>query len=97
MSGELSGPGAVGAHDDPAAERLPTCREVVEIITDYLEGTLPPDESQRLELHLVWCQACRTYLEQMRESIRLTGRLAGEAITEETRGELLRLFRDWRR
>ncbi|MGH9281836.1 MAG: anti-sigma factor family protein [Acidimicrobiales bacterium] len=97
MSGDPRGRGARAVPDDPASERLPTCREVVEIVTDYLDGTLAPDESQRLELHLVWCQACRTYLEQMRESIRLTGRLAEEEIPEEARGELMRLFRDWRR
>jgi len=44
----------------------------------------------------VWCQACRTNLEQMRESIRLTGRLAEETIADDTRQQLVRLFRNGR-
>lgn len=87
---------AMDVPEHEAVERLPTCREVVEIINDYLEGAMAPEESQRFELHLVWCAACRTYLEQLRESIRRTGRLAEESVPEETRQELVRLFRDWR-
>jgi predicted anti-sigma-YlaC factor YlaD len=93
----MNGPGARSVSPSPAAERLPTCREVVEIINDYLVGTMAPEESQRFELHLVWCAACRIYIEQMRESIRQSGRLAEESVPEETRQEFVRLFRDWRR
>jgi predicted anti-sigma-YlaC factor YlaD len=97
VSDGINGSAATDFPAHAAAERLPTCREVVEIINDYLEGAMAPEERQRFELHLVWCAACRTYLDQMRESIRRTGRLAEESVPEATRQELVRLFRDWRR
>jgi anti-sigma factor RsiW len=78
-------------------ERLPTCREIVETITDYLEGSMPPDERERFAQHLAYCDACRVYLAQMRETIRLTGRIAEESLSQETRGRLIQAFRDWTR
>lgn len=81
----------------PPAERLPTCREVVELVSDYLEGALPPVLRNKVEQHLSWCRGCRDYLEQMRETIRLTGRLGEESIPPDIRDELVVAFRDWRR
>ena len=49
------------------------CRELVELVTDYLEGALPPDERLDFERHLVWCSWCRDYLDHMRRTIELTG------------------------
>ena len=80
-----------------SGERLPTCQEVVELITDYFEGVLPPDEHERLEQHIVWCRACRNYIEQLRETRRLTGTLSEESLSEDAREELVELFRGWRR
>lgn len=53
-----------------------TCRELVELVTDYLEGALNVDERARFEAHLADCEACRDYVEQMRTTVRLTGRVA---------------------
>jgi predicted anti-sigma-YlaC factor YlaD len=78
-------------------EHLPTCQEIVEVVTDFLEGRMSPGEQERFELHLVFCQACRTYLEQMRETIRLTGMLKAEAIPEDTARAIVEAFRGWNR
>jgi anti-sigma factor RsiW len=52
-----------------------TCREVVELVTEYLEGGLPDEERWRFEAHLHRCEACVRYLEQIRQTVRLVGRL----------------------
>ncbi len=74
-----------------------TCRELVEVITDYLEGSLPPAERVRFEEHIVMCAPCTVYLEQMRATIRLTGMLREEEIDERARDRLLEAFRGWKR
>jgi anti-sigma factor RsiW len=81
---------------DPMAEDL-ECREVVEVVTDYLEGTMPPGERLRFDHHLALCEGCQAYLEQMRTVIRVAGRPAVDAVPPETMAGLLRAFRDWRR
>ncbi len=73
-----------------------TCKEVVELISDYIEGTLPDDTRRRLEEHLAGCDGCTHYVEQVRETIRLTGKAEEQTLTPEDRSELLRLFRDWK-
>jgi anti-sigma factor RsiW len=78
-----------------AADEL-SCPELVELVTEYLEGALPPAEQQRFERHLRRCANCRTYLEQMRLTIAATGSLREEAIAPPVRDELLRLFRAWK-
>jgi predicted anti-sigma-YlaC factor YlaD len=74
-----------------------TCHEVVEIITDYLEDALLPQDHRRVEEHLAICEGCTTYLEQMRETIRLTGMIVEEQIPELQKQRLLEAFRDWTR
>jgi anti-sigma factor RsiW len=81
---------------DPMAEDL-ECREVVEVVTDYLEGAMPPGERLRFDHHLALCEGCHAYLEQMRTVIRVAGRPAVDAVPPETMAGLLRAFRDWRR
>jgi anti-sigma factor RsiW len=73
------------------------CKDLVELVTDYLEGTLGPEDRERFEEHLAACAGCTRYLAQMRETIRLTGRLTEEQIPVEQRDALLVAFRDWRR
>jgi len=73
------------------------CREVVEILGDYLEGAMAPDDRLRLEEHLAECDGCTAYLEQLRTTIRLSGRLPEEAVPPETMAPLLEAFRAWRR
>ncbi len=74
----------------------PTCREIVELITDYLEARLPLEARTRLEQHLVFCDWCRVYLEQIRQTIRVAGAVTEESLSPEKRDELVRLFRDWK-
>jgi anti-sigma factor RsiW len=73
-----------------------TCRELVRIITDYLEDALAPNDRERFDAHLAACSGCRAYLEQMRAVISLTGRLAEEDIAPPAREPLLAAFRGWR-
>jgi anti-sigma factor RsiW len=72
------------------------CRELVEVITDYLEGKLPLEDRRRLEAHLDECAYCVTYLEQMRATIAAVGELAPDSIAPETRDRVLEAFRGWR-
>lgn len=74
-----------------------TCKELVELVTDYLEGTLPVDVRMRLENHLSGCDGCTHYVEQMRQTIRMTGKVREENLTPVQRDDLLRLFRDWKK
>lgn len=73
-----------------------TCKELVELVTDYLEGTLPNEVRARMEKHLSGCEGCTHYLEQMRQTIRLTGQVREENLTPAQRDDLLRLFRGWK-
>lgn len=73
------------------------CRELVELVTEYLEGRLPARDRTRFEAHVAACEYCATYLEQMRQTIRALGRLPEESLTPEARDALVRAFRDWAR
>jgi len=73
------------------------CKELVEVITDYLEGALPPQEMARFEAHLAVCRSCQTYLEQMRHVISTLGKLSPESIPPEGKEELLEVFRAWKK
>jgi anti-sigma factor RsiW len=75
----------------------PSCQEVVELLGDYLEGAMAPDDRLRLEEHLAGCDGCAAYLEQLRVTVRLSGRLSAEAIPPEAMAPLLEAFRGWRR
>ena len=73
------------------------CRELVDLVTPYLEGVLPADELALVERHLDSCDGCRTYVDQMRLTIRAIGHVPEETITAHTRDEVLAIFRAWRR
>lgn len=73
-----------------------TCKELVELVTDYLEGSLSRRERKRFERHLAACDGCTAYLEQMRKTIAATGALAEEDLQERARDELLAAFRGWK-
>ena len=72
------------------------CQEVVEMVTDYLEEALTPADRRRFEHHLAGCGHCTEYLTQIRETIRLTGRVTAEDLTPEMRTDLTDLYRRWR-
>jgi anti-sigma factor RsiW len=80
----------------PLADEL-ACKELVELVTEYVEGTLPGRQRARFDEHLALCPGCRAYLEQMRQTIRALGKLSEEAIAPRAREELLRAFRGWKR
>lgn len=82
----------MSSHDDGEM----ACKELVELVTDYLEGALEARERTRLEAHLAECEGCTIYLEQMRATIRLTGMLTEDQVPEAGHDELLRVFRAWR-
>ena len=73
-----------------------TCKELVEIITDYLEGTMPEAKRRLFEAHLDECLYCVNYLEQMRQTIAALGELSEESIPPDAREALLETFRGWR-
>jgi anti-sigma factor RsiW len=72
------------------------CNELVELVTDYLEGRLEPGEIERFDAHLEECEGCATYLEHMRATIAALGHLPPESLTPEGEERLLATFRDWR-
>jgi anti-sigma factor RsiW len=74
-----------------------TCKELVELVTDYLDGTLSTDELERFEEHLVYCGPCVTHLEQMQTTIRAAGVLQEEDLEPAVAEELLAAFRGWRK
>ena len=73
-----------------------SCQELVELVTDYLEGALSPEETARFDEHLARCTGCAAYLEQIRQTIVLTGRLTPESLSPEAERHLLDAFRGWR-
>ena len=73
-----------------------TCQELVELVTEYFENTLPPADRARFEAHIGICPPCRNYLAQMEQTIHLSGQLTEEAIAPDVQQELLRTFRNWK-
>jgi len=81
----------------PATYDELSCQELVELVTDYLEGAMPPELRLRFESHVGRCGGCRTYLEEMRQTISATGSLTVEAISPEAERALLEAFRGFHR
>jgi len=73
------------------------CKELVELVTDYLEGKLPSVETVRFEQHLSTCDGCTNYLAQIRQTIRVVGSLRRDALTTHQWQDLMNIFRDWRK
>jgi anti-sigma factor RsiW len=74
-----------------------SCQELVELVTDYIEGSLSDQERARFDEHLTKCTGCRNYLAQMRLTIRSLGQLSEEAIPAQAREDLLGVFRNWKK
>ena len=75
-----------------------SCQEMIEVVTNYLDGALPPEEQQRFERHLSYCAGCITYVDQMRETIRQTGIVPREeSLPPELREGIIAQFRAWKR
>jgi anti-sigma factor RsiW len=77
-------------------ERALSCQELVELVTEYLEGALTETDRARFEAHLAGCRNCTNYVEQMRRSIQVVGRLSEESLSPPVRDELLAVFRKWK-
>jgi hypothetical protein len=74
-----------------------SCQEVVELVTDYLEGARPPEEVARFEHHLSLCDGCVFYVEQIRVTIAAVGEAGEDDVPPEVRDDLVRAFRELRR
>jgi anti-sigma factor RsiW len=72
------------------------CQELVEVVTDYLEGALAAQERRRFEAHLAACDACRDYVEQMHRTIATVGKVDVDSLSDGARQALLETFRGWR-
>ncbi len=73
------------------------CRQVVELVTEYVDGALPPDERLAFEQHVGICPPCRAYFAQMRKVVQIGGTLHEEELPEPVRENLMSAFRDWKR
>ena len=72
------------------------CIDLVEMVTDYLEGALDQDRREMVEAHLRTCDGCKVYMEQMRETREYLGHVppdAAEDLPDQARRELLDAFR----
>jgi anti-sigma factor RsiW len=70
-----------------------SCQEVVEVVTDYLEGRMSPEDVAIFEAHLELCDGCKWYVEQMRITIATVGRIDESDVPDEMRESLLSAFR----
>jgi anti-sigma factor RsiW len=74
-----------------------TCRELVELVSDYLDGALAAPDRERFEAHLAICEACRVYVEQIRQTIGATSRIEEDSLEPPVRDALMETFRGWKR
>lgn len=72
------------------------CDELVEIVTDYLEGVLDADTRRRFTEHLARCAGCHAYVEQLRATVRFAGALREDDLSPDMRDKLLAAFRGWK-
>jgi anti-sigma factor RsiW len=73
-----------------------SCQEVVELVTDYLEESLSPEDAALFEQHLNFCEGCVWYVEQLRTTVEVLGEIREEDIPAETKDRLMAAFRNWR-
>jgi predicted anti-sigma-YlaC factor YlaD len=73
-----------------------TCAELVELVTDYLENGMSSSDRERFEEHLMFCDGCDAYFDQVRRTISLSGRLREEDLPAELEERLLVAFQGWR-
>jgi anti-sigma factor RsiW len=72
------------------------CQQAVELMSDYLDGSLSRRDRRRLEKHLTACDACTAYLAQMRVTIAASGVVAPEDLEPDVLETLTDLFRRFR-
>lgn len=81
---------------DNVNEPWMTCRELVELVTAYLEGVMDPDTRALFDAHLEKCRGCRNYLDQFRTTARTVGQIEEGDLDPAFRARLLEALRDWR-
>jgi anti-sigma factor RsiW len=74
---------------------MPTCKEITELVTDYVEGKLPWSKRVAFQFHLGICLHCRVYLAQMQATKRALGHVPAAPLPDDVRDELLRRFKGW--
>jgi anti-sigma factor RsiW len=74
-----------------------SCQQVVELVTDYLEGALSPEDTARFEHHLTLCEGCVFYVDQIRMTVEAVGRIGEEDVPPAIRDDLVAAFRDFKR
>jgi hypothetical protein len=74
-----------------------SCQEVVELVTDYLEGAMTPEDVTRFDHHLSLCEGCVFYVDQIRMTIAAVGRIGEQDVPPEVRDDLVAAFRDFKR
>ena len=72
------------------------CNELVELVTDYLEGRMAPEDVRRFDAHLAECEGCAAYLDQIRATVAVTGRLSSDELPAAAADVLLAEFREWK-
>jgi anti-sigma factor RsiW len=72
------------------------CREFVELVTDYLDDALPPEQRARFEAHMAGCDGCTGYLEDIRRISATLPETDIPAADPATHATLLKAFRDLR-
>ncbi len=73
-----------------------TCRQLVELVTEYVEGSLSDDDRDRFDAHLARCAGCQAHVEQMRDTIAAVGRIPPDSLSPEAERELAEAFTGWR-
>ena len=74
-----------------------SCQEVVELVTEYLDESLPAEDASLFEQHLNFCEGCVWYVDQLRTTVETVGEIREEQIPPEAKERLLGAFRDWKR
>ena len=74
-----------------------TCQEVVELVTDYLDGALSSEDAALFEQHLNFCEGCVWYVEQIKMTVEALGEVREEDLSPEAKDGLMAVFRDWKR
>jgi len=82
---------------DVTSERTLSCRELTEVLTDYLEGVMSPEDRARFDAHLEICPGCVIYVEQMRTTISTLRELDPAHVEATVSDDLLEAFRAWKR
>ncbi len=74
-----------------------TCREVVELVTDYLEASLSQEKQVQFEEHVAHCPGCIAYIDQVQQTIGMLRKLSDAPVFPETKEELVQIFQQWKR